>query len=87
MKARGKFSIELRVRAVALERYGILDFARHGPDVNVDAEPAQSSDEFGIKIGHRHRGEREAFRRGRRWSRCEARRPVRSKTMSKVPTA
>ena len=35
--------IILRVGAVLLERNRVLDFARHGPDVHVDAEVGASA--------------------------------------------
>jgi hypothetical protein len=49
----------LGVRSVLLERNRAFDFARRGPDVHVDIEPAQSLHECGIEIGHRHRLQRQ----------------------------
>ena len=61
VKARSVFGVVLRVAVVLVERNGVCDFARHGPNVNVDAEAAQPLHECGIEIGDRHRREREAF--------------------------
>src|SRR5215471_11557490 len=49
--------IILRMDAVAIERDRVLDFTRHGPDVDVDAETAETLHEFVIEVGYRHRFE------------------------------
>ena len=49
----------MRMRAVALERHGVLDFTRHGADRHLDAEATQPLHEFGIEVGDRHGRERE----------------------------
>ncbi len=46
------------VRAIALERDGVLDLRRHRPDVNVDAQRAQPPHDLGVEIGHRTRRQR-----------------------------
>src|SRR5580704_8895209 len=53
--------IVLGVRAVLLERNGVLDLARHGPDMNVDAKATQPRHDLGVEVGHRHRLERKTF--------------------------
>ncbi len=54
VKSRDIIRIVLRVRMILLERDGVSDFARHGPDMHVDAKPAQPFHELGIEVGHRH---------------------------------
>ena len=53
--------IILRMGAVPVERDRVLDFTRHGPDVDVDAKTAQALHELAIEVGNRHRFERKAF--------------------------
>jgi hypothetical protein len=53
--------IVLRMGAIALERDCVLDFARHGPDMDIDAEAAQALHEASMEIRDRHRLERDAF--------------------------
>src|SRR6516165_11408397 len=53
--------IILRMDAVPIERDRILNFTRHGPDVDVDAETAETLHEFAIEVGYRHRFEGNIF--------------------------
>src|SRR6516165_12389535 len=53
--------IVLRMGAVPVERYGILYFTRHRPDVNVDSETLEALHEFIIEVGDRLRFERNVF--------------------------
>ncbi len=63
MKARRVFGIVLRVGAILFERQRVRDLARHGPDMDVDAESPQPLHEAGIKVRDRHRRELHAFER------------------------
>src|SRR5208282_4056337 len=49
------------MRVVPIERDRVLDFARHGPDMHLDAETMQPPHEFCVEVGDRHWFERKAF--------------------------
>jgi hypothetical protein len=47
--------------AVLIEGDCVLNFAGHGPDVNVDANTMETIHKFVIEVSDRHRFERDAF--------------------------